>query len=251
MTLGIKSALTALAVLAAAPATAQMVFNNASNGAACAPSCWTATFGTDGSGGYQAFDDFVLTSASAVSWTGFYIDYINTQNNPVAPPTTSWQIAFYANASGEPGSQAYLTSLPAGDVHADFLGDGSAFGSSVSFYQFTAVLPTAFDASGGTTYWFSPESVQPDFDPFFSWSASNASDPYGTWQVGLGGIGTGHLLSQSDDVARAFTLSDSVPEPASWALTILGIGGVGGAVRISRRRTGLAIARVRSPGRGI
>ena len=36
------------------------------------------------------------------------------------------------------------------------------------------------------------------------------------------------------------TLPSGVPEPASWALMILGFGGVGGAVRTSRRRSTLA-----------
>ncbi|MGH7024365.1 MAG: hypothetical protein ACREEB_12355 [Caulobacteraceae bacterium] len=238
--------MSAMTVLAAAPAVAGTVYSNPSDGFACS-SCWTSTNGTDGTGGYQAYDDFTLGASSAirtVTWTGFYIDD-TFLSNPVAPPTTSWQIAFYANSSGEPGTALYSTTLPTADVTATFLGDVPAFDASVSFYQFSAVLSSAFDASGGTTYWFSPTSVQATFNPFFSWSASDVSDPYGTWQMGLGTVGEGVSLYKAGNVARAFSLSTSVPESASWALMILGIAGAGAAMRATQRRVSPARVRVR------
>ena len=52
----------------------------------------------------------------------------------------------------------------------------------------------------------------------------------------------------SDDYAVRYltsgeaTLAGGVPEPASWGLMILGLGAVGGALRMGRRKMGLAVA---------
>lgn len=43
-----------------------------------------------------------------------------------------------------------------------------------------------------------------------------------------------------NDVAGAGIIAGTVPEPASWALMILGLGSVGGALRHSRRRLAVA-----------
>ena len=85
----------------------------------------------------------------------------------------------------------------------------------------------------GPRYWM---SIVPDmgFPPQWGWAA------------GTGGNGTSYQLFFGDrgpaDGDRAFTLSGGpVPEPASWALMIMGFGGVGAAMR-SRRRTMAATA---------
>jgi hypothetical protein len=237
-----------LAVCIASPALAKTLYDQPSDGTACDTACWTSTDGAGGpiTGGYQTFDDFSLSSnatVTQVSWYGFYIDSAGGPN-PTTPATTSWDIGFYANNGTLPGAALYSTSINAGSVSAQFLGDVSALGATVPFYEFTADLPTGFNANAATTYWFSPVSEQPTFEPFFSWSPSNSGDGRSA-QLELPGsvnLGGNSLYSVTGD--RAFILSgtSAAPEPATWALMLLGVGGVGAGLRMARYRNKIALS---------
>jgi hypothetical protein len=228
-------ALAAAIALGAAPAVAGTVFNNPSDGFACSPFCWTST--STAGGGFQAFDDFSLGSSAtirSVTWTGFFVNSVGAGTNPPsAPSTTSWQISFSADSGGSPGAALETETISAADVHATFLGDVSGLGTTVAWYTFSAILPTSFAATGGTTYWFSTVSNQPAFNPFFSWSSDGITETNGTWQVGIDG--TVFPLQERSADGRVFSLSTSAPEPGTWSLMFLGVGAIGGALRATRR----------------
>lgn len=198
----------------------------------CAPSCWTSHYA--GGSGFRAYDDFTLASAAtitSVTWQGIYIPSSSTAVAP-APDTTSWSIGFFADSSDFPSGSLYGATLPAASVTTTLIGP-STFGTQpVNLYSFTATLPGGFAAAAGTKYWFSPLSLAPSFNPFFSWSASTAVYDGLTAQTYSGGTN----YNRSDD--RAFSLTASVPEPATWALMVGGFAAVGVGMR--RRRVSLA-----------
>jgi hypothetical protein len=237
MSIKLKCALITAAVMFTTPALAGTLYSQPSDGTACDTSCWTSTDGAGGpiTGGYQTFDDFSLSSNATVTQVTWYGFYINSDGgpNPATPTTTSWQIGFYANSGTLPGGQLYSTSIAAGSVTATFLGDVSALGDTVPFYEFTATLPTPFSASAATTYWFSPLSEQPTFEPFFSWSPSSGAAQ--SAQMELPGSVNGDansLYNVSNE--RAFILY-GVPEPASWTLMLAGFAALGAGLRARRR----------------
>lgn len=208
----------------AGPAAASVVYDQPGTSAACAGYCWTSQSG-DG-GGYRTSDDFSLAGGAqigAATWRGFIKP---ASGGAVDPAVESWQIDFYADAGGAPGASLYSATLSAAAVTTTLLGVGD-FGGPVNVYEFSAVLPTRFAASGGTGYWFSPLAIQTHFFPFFSWSP--AADTKGTsFQAS---IPPGATFVRPGD--RAFSLS-TVPEPAAWALMLLGLGSAGAMLR--RRR---------------
>jgi hypothetical protein len=228
-------ALIALGV-SGASASAGVVYSQP-DGSGCSPSCWTSTQapGLGATDGFQTFDNFSLTQnagITSVSWEGIYIPF-TASDGPVAPDTATWDIGFYGDSSGQPGGNLYSTSLPAADVTTKFLGTTTFNGGTVNVYDFTAALPSGgFAATAGDTYWFSPLAVQPNADPFFSWSASG-TQPAGAmaFQNEFGGVSG----SVPDD--RAFTLSaaSGTPEASAWALMMTGVGGVGAALRLAKR----------------
>lgn len=222
-------------------ARAGVVYDQASSGAACDTSCWTSAYS---SGGYQAFDNFTLGAAAAitsVSWSGFYYDYINGANNPAPPATDVWSLNFYADDGGTPGALLKFLNLTAATVGRTYVTTSDFGGYPVNLYQLTVDFPTPFLAEAGVTYWFSPLSAQSDFNPFFSWSPAAVTVDGVTMQKSLP---SGSPYAQPGD--RAFSLYDDsasgVPEPAAWSLMLIGVAGAGGGLRLGRRA-------VRSPGR--
>ncbi|THD53370.1 MAG: PEP-CTERM sorting domain-containing protein [Phenylobacterium sp.] len=67
---------------------------------------------------------------------------------------------------------------------------------------------------------------------YFVWNNSNGGPSSTSWNYG-GDYGNGRL---------DLTISNggAVPEPASWALMLVGFGGLGAALRGSRRRAAAA-----------
>jgi hypothetical protein len=55
--------------------------------------------------------------------------------------------------------------------------------------------------------------------------------------VQLTGVGTTTFTDVAQVRLGGFSPIRAIPEPASWALMILGIGGLGSALRLHRRRT--------------
>jgi len=214
-----------------APAFAETVYDQPGTTAACAGACWTSSFG-DGVG-FQAYDDFSLTADANVTgatWRGFIQG--PDSNGPVDPAIQDWTISFSADNSGAPGSVLYSHTFAAADVSTTFLGD-STFNGTVHVYEFHVDLPGGFAATAGTTYWFSPFATQEHFYPFFSWSPAAAQTGGTTYQIFRP---NGDTFVRPGD--RAFSLQAGVPEPATWAVMLVGLGGAGAMLR--RRRALLA-----------
>ncbi len=221
-----------LLLVAADAAVAGTVYYSQPGTQACNPSCWTSHYGAGS--GFRAYDDFTLTTTATItslSWQGIYIPQTAAATAP-APDTTTWQIGFFADNGNFPGTSVFSVSIPAVNVATTLIGSGTFGGSPVNLYSFSATLGPAFTAAANTKYWFSPLSLAPSFDPFFSWSPSTAVYDGLTAQTDT----NGNQYDRSDD--RAFSLANAVPEPTSWALLIAGFAATGVAAR--RRRTVVA-----------
>lgn len=208
---------TTLIALMALPLSASVIYQQDSpyappNGATGV--AWTST--TSGAdGGYQAFDNFTLSTTAnvkTIQWIGFYRDDITDANNPVLPATVTWDLSFWTNNAGAPGTSLYDVQEPAASVTTSQLGTTLRGVDTVYVYEFTATLPTDFSAAANTTYWFSPLSLQTSSDPIFVWlngtggdgaSYQNQLNPDGTVAAGF---------SRTQD--RAFALLNA-PEPAT------------------------------------
>jgi hypothetical protein len=183
-----------------------------------AGSGWTDEESATGTG-YQSFDNFSLGSGGAinqVSWIGVYTQQTTFLNEP--PNTTNWDIDFYADNSGVPGTQLTDDSFTAGQVAFQILGTGSFGGATFDIYEFTVDIPE-FDAAAGTTYWFSPFSHNPDESAKFIWLQGSGGD----------GSAYQHALTTGSVIANfvlptdvAFSLSN-VPEPSTLLLVGAGI----------------------------
>jgi hypothetical protein len=221
-------------------------------GAITQPSVWSGN-GTDvGSSwtsqvdstpaGFRTFDNFSFQSSTTVgqvTWLGIYLNLDGLTNG--AKNTTTWDVGFFADNSGSPGSTVSDTSLSAAQVSTQAIGNGMFDGNTVTVYQFTATF-TSFTAVAGTTYWFSPLSEASSFSPLFSWIQGTGGDN-SSFQEQLGGIDTvtaaqAAIIHTSINPTfvrpgdRAFTVGAPVPEPSGFILIGLGLAGLA----ILRRR---------------
>ena len=131
------------------------------------------------------YDNFTLTNSgriTAVQWHGDYIDHNNLNNNPAPADVTGFTISFWTDNNGQPGQQISSQTLAVSACNETSLGTipFNAFNDptthEISFYSYRAVLPTAFDASGGTAYWVSIVGTCSQNTPIWSWYASSTGD---------------------------------------------------------------------------
>lgn len=159
-----------------------------------------------------------------------------------------------------------------GNVTATYLGTSAAYTSELYFVRggglddvllfnnhpdpVTGPANTPVDLgsfAAGTELLFRLHVLDTDED-FFSGTASRNSDgqAHAAVQSNYGALGT-TLVSFEDlrngpfdynDLSFSFsgTLAGGVPEPATWALMILGFGGVAGAMRTRSRKVAFAAA---------
>ena len=162
-------------------------------------------------------DDFKLSSASTV--TG--VEFVGAFFNPATAMTiNNFTINFYADNAGKPGAQVGTASGAPTVVSL-----GSPGGYPTADYT---VGVGSLDLNAGA-YWV---SIVPDltFPP----------------QWGIGTSATGNNNAQQTffgtttdlGINAAFSIDGTagVPEPASWALMLLGVSGVGAALRTRRRK---------------
>jgi hypothetical protein len=160
------------------------------------------------------WDDFQLsgtTNVNGVAWTGGYF------NPPTPAAITQFFLGIYADSGGTPG--ALLAS-------GYFSGNASenCFASPVCSYS---VSFGDYQLNAGT-YWL---SIVPDlaFPPQWGW-ATSAVGTNNAYQCFLGTCG-----STGANMAFDVLGTPAVPEPQTWALMLLGLGGVGVFAR-SRRK---------------
>jgi hypothetical protein len=173
----------------------------------------------DGFGNYAIlYDNFTLATTARVTdihWTGGYF------NPPQQGPITAFTVTFWADAAGQPGAALLVENIP-GNANETFL----VSLPDALLYTYSADLPTAFSAQGGTQYWV---SIVPDlgFPPQWGWSPGTGGD----------GLSYQDFFGERSPlgVDMAFTLTGTaatVPEPAT--LAVFGAAAIG-AFGVRRR----------------
>lgn len=139
----------------------------------------TSQIVTDGSPPAQVFDDFTLTTTTAISTVGWQGIYCVQQANAPAPAPTasSFTVSFYSDASGRPNIAAPLqrTTYSLANVGETFeknvagLTCGSAANTTWPFYRYSVALATPFSATAGTKYWISVQATTPSYAVYWGW----------------------------------------------------------------------------------
>ena len=172
-----------------------------------------------GVGSYAtAYDNFVLGSDSTLTgltFTGIYF------HPGVVGTTTSFQVQFYTDNAGQPGSSIYSSLIS---------GNGNEACDSSANPVCTYSVDVDFSAVGGTPYWLSIVSNS-DFGPEWGWARGINGDD-GSYQDFFSEHG-----ALDGDLAFSLLAAKEVPEPSTWAMMLIGFAAVGAALR----RNGLGL----------
>ena len=176
---------------------------------------------------YQTYDDFSLAGGGTVSqltWQGFYWNRLNHNANPPAPNTTSFQVGFFQNNLGLPGTLVagpiVLTS-----VKSTIVGNSTFNGDPVQIRNYSANLQSSFSASPGTTYWLSIVSFASGAPPEWLWTSGQGGDNYSA-QTQYG-VSLTQIPRDRAFALYAANLGEAppplIPEPGSIVLSGLGL----------------------------
>ena len=219
-----------VAVGLAGVANAGTAYSNPYDGSSIGDCSWSTTCAASvGRGDDFAGQEFTLTSAAVI--TGAAFEEVPGFSSG-AVTDVNWGFALADGVGGLPG-----TILSAGtDVVS-----GYGTGGNGSIEGFFNVGPQAL---GPGTYYFVLQGVSAQFAEYLAEGvatsgAVNSQDGGVTWTGG----GYPCLPSGACEPSIAvslFTAGGTVPEPATWALMLLGVGAVGGAAR--RRARSVATA---------
>ena len=198
----------------------------------------------DGTYGYRTYDNFLLNSTSSIATVSWYVTYFDTDNYNYAYNTDTWDIQFYSDSNGKPGSSLYSTQISGINVQKLLVASDDYNGDT---YLITANLTKLFVANSNTVYWFSPLSEGSDYR-YYGYNLAGEYTLSTEWNCGNNGtLGSyQNFIGYSTDVTsnltaisldRAFTLY-GVPGPtltllspssvpAGSAATVLTVSGTG------------------------
>jgi hypothetical protein len=186
-------------------------------------------YGSASSSGFRSLDNFTVApggTVEKVTWSGFWLDLAGQVPAPApSPDVTSWEIAFYADNAGTPGTQLLLQSFPAADVTSIFNGFGVyniGTAHNVAFYTYSVDLTSAFQAAAATQYWVAVLSRSTEYNPVFAVLGATGYDDASYQQQ----LGAGLAITSSGEVFRdrAITLEGTaVPEPGTLAIGATGV----------------------------
>ena len=186
----------------------------------------TSDYGDISQSGYRSFDNFTVSASGyveTVSWRGFYLGNVQPAPAPT-PDVNDWEIAFYADNAGVPGTQLFFESFAAADVAETLQGTtvfnaGGAF--NINLYRYSVSLTNPFAFNGSTQYWISIMSRSDVSNPEFALLGATGGDDASYQQfLGPGMSVTGAIARAAD---RAIVLEGTVPEPGSILLGATGL----------------------------
>lgn len=175
-------------------------------------------------GGQQFADSFSLAGGGVINqvtfWGGAY--------NHAA--FGAFSVSFFADSAGLPGAQLASTT---GSPTPLVVGPSDGYGTDQPLNEFTMNIPS-FTAAAGVTYWFSAADSGGGYN--FVWTPAGYNDAAyrsgGPWNSYAN---NGARSSQAFELSN---VSGGVPEPATWALMLLGFGAIG----LTARRRSVALA---------
>lgn len=233
------AAAVALSMTAPAFATTTIVYRNL---VGLAPEVDPSTAGIDANvtidlDGQAVAEDFLIADGATVTGATVYLMPLLYASNDPANIILTYYL--FASAGDTPGALIQSAQVP---FNVNLLYDLSN-GNLVYQYSFDFVSPMTADA--GTTYWLGLSTFSPSPN-VGSWAGEFSSAPKGnfvslnpvsgddTWYpTAAGPLGLG---TEMDFYLVGSALS-AVPEPSTWAMMLLGFGGIGFVMR-GRRAAG-------------
>jgi hypothetical protein len=225
----------ALALIAAPCAASAAVLYDDTAGAAVAPG-YTPEYESPSYSGYSPAQEFIATGTGSVS--SFTFEFYNVSVN-AAPLTVSLWTTNAANTAfdTELGSWAFNSEVAANpytqtvDVAAGpLLTNGVRYGIELST-----------SSTGTATSWLSNSNVTV---PQYSVCnvAFYCTDPNGQTPTANSSYFTGSPANGPQALFAINGTTSAVPEPAMWAMFLIGFGGIGFMMRNSRRRGAVTAA---------
>jgi hypothetical protein len=231
MRLSIVFAGAALALATAGSAGANTIFSNPYVDTPIDCSFSTTCAADAGRGDYFAAQEFTLASAAVITSADFIESDFGTSAGNI-PTDVNWGFVLADGPGGLPGT---ILATGTDTLSGVSLGT-SSLGLNIS--QMSWTLGTV--ALGPGTYYLAIQAISPVFDTYLNQGvltsgAAATADGGLTWAPGYACLAGGGCLSSI--AVDLYGTGGTVPEPATWALMLVGFAVVGGALR---RRAGRA-----------